>query len=377
MGERMRLKTLGKRKDRSGSRGSSTSWTRLVLLGLAFFLAGFGFTVFQDDADAQLVAGHRNTPYPSQGIYWLSGSSPGPGWLYVGSSECSGQNWNTVTAGAALAEANSTIPGVWDTGLNLDVFCGSGENLPPAGTYNQGSAPTLSGYLQSEAWWDVFVWWDPEPRSFCQSGVTQGCLNGTSNTIGGRNISIASSSAHCAGMGTTSPCGVRGVIQMNSSRSYSSSAQWPRTMLHEFVHPFGLEDWYNCTTHVACNSAAASTWSQSDKDGFGQVYDTVSNCQIGVWLNDISNGSGAWYGPYGPGTHDLGGTSANQRASALWLYNGCSLRAADYGSGTGWSDSSFTSNAVGWNYYDLTNRTVWYNGVNYLMNNDISYLEIS
>ena len=358
-------------------RGGSSSWARLILLGVAFFLMGFGFTAFQGDADAQLVPGHRNTPYPSQGIYWLSGSSPAPGWVYVATSDCSGPNYNTVTAGIALAEANSVIPGVWDTGLNLDVFCGSSENLPPAGIYNQGSPPTLSGYLQSQSFWDVFVWWDPEPRSFCQSGVTQACLNGTGNTIGGRNISIASSSAHCAAMGTTFPCGVRGVIQMNSSRSYTDSTQWPRTMLHEFVHPFGLEDWYGCSAHVACNSAAASTWSQSDKDGFGLVYDTASNCQYGVWLNDIANGSGAWYGPYGPGTHSLTGTSANQRASGLWLYNSCSLRAADFGSGTGWSDSSFTSTGVGWNYFNLTNRTVWYNGVNYSMDNDISFLEIS
>ena len=49
-------------------RGGSSSWARLILLGVAFFLMGFGFTAFQGDADAQLVPGHRNTPYPSQGI---------------------------------------------------------------------------------------------------------------------------------------------------------------------------------------------------------------------------------------------------------------------------------------------------------------------
>jgi|GEM_PF-3763031 len=332
-------------------------------------------------ADAQRAVTDERVPYPDNGLFYLSQSAGSPGWLYTGTNECSGQWWNYLVSGGQMAESNSTIPGLYPTGIRLDEYCASGENVPPftgAGTYNENWDP--SNHFDTYSWWDVYAWWDDDWRNFCQFGINAACQNhapGSNQSIGGRTMSFKASLAHCTLTGTSYPCGNRGVMQLNKNRNYGNAAQtdaqWPKTVLHEYMHPFGFFDCLGPSSSAACGGNSTQMSSGYDHGALEDIYLGVPIPCNTVYLNDLADGSGTW-SVYGPGNHIVP-NAYNQTASAAWVSQNCFVTLWDL-SFSGWSYPIAHVNP-GFGYFNLTNAQAWYNGSYHAVNNDTSSLTVN
>ena len=206
----MPLRTAGRRR-------CAQSMLLFVVVSAVSALASWPLVAGANDIKARF-------PSSSGGVLWMSAREGYSGLIYITSTHC---NSGETTAYSNIKSSTTGKAQMtrWSTGIDMSNY-------------------------RCDGVWDNYA--DIRINYKDQSYF----LQPDGHYIGGRNVDTAASSAYCAFWSTSSPCGSRPTVEINTQKFFSNSLSYEESEIeHETGHSFGLA--HHCTGYAVMNNGAS------------------------------------------------------------------------------------------------------------------------